>query len=225
MTTRTSTTAPMIREIPPMQNLSFLVGSASSSDFPTAPMIAVTAIAATSDIVAVVTRDVNIHTPKNTSARNPPITIFCLLAETASRTFSGTVLETILETRDGFPHSPILRLDAFMTCLEARLIRRTMIIRIMPSSNRADCVREPATDSESCNAMVPVRVLIRENTFHSGSGMTGEFPVSMRTAMVSPMALPIPRMIAADIPERAAGMTTLTMESHLVAPMARDASR
>ena len=54
--------------------------------------------------------------------------------------------------------------------------------------------------------------------------MMAEFPVTIITAMVSPMALPTPRMIAAEIPEMAAGTTTFVVVSHLVAPMARDAS-
>ena len=54
--------------------------------------------------------------------------------------------------------------------------------------------------------------------------MIGAFPVSIRTAIVSPMALPIPSMMAADTPDTAAGRTTLTMDSHLVAPIAREAS-
>ena len=119
---------------------------------------------------------------------------------------------------------PSLRLVLFMTYLDEMLMMRTMTIRITPSSKRADWVTDPATDSGSCRAMVPVSVLMRPKTFHRGSGITGEFPVSIRTAIVSPIALPTPRMIAAEIPEIAAGTTTLTIVSHLVAPIAWDAS-
>ena len=68
-------------------------------------------------------------------------------------------------------------------------------------------------------------VLISEKMFHMGSGnMAGLFPVTIMTAIVSPMALPIPRMAAAEIPDIAAGTMTLIVVSQRVAPMARDAS-
>ncbi len=44
------------------------------------------------------------------------------------------------------------------------------------------------------------------------------------TAMVSPMARPIPRIIAAVIPDIAEGTTILLMVCHRVAPTARDPS-
>ena len=72
---------------------------------------------------------------------------------------------------------------------------------------------------------VPVRVRTGERTFQIGDGMTAAFPVTIRTAMVSPTALPIPRMMAAVIPDRAAGVTTLLMVCQCVAPRANDASR
>ena len=43
--------------------------------------------------------------------------------------------------------------------------------------------------------------------------------------MVSPIARPIPRMIAAAIPERAAGTITRLIVCQRVAPVARDPSR
>src|SRR5271157_160346 len=55
-------------------------------------------------------------------------------------------------------------------------------------------------------------------------GMRRAFPATIMTAMVSPTALPIPRMKLARIPDRAAGRTTLQMVCHLVAPIAMDAS-
>ena len=41
------------------------------------------------------------------------------------------------------------------------------------------------------------------------SGMTGALPTTMRTAMVSPMARPIPSTTASTMPNFAAGSTTL----------------
>ena len=55
--------------------------------------------------------------------------------------------------------------------------------------------------------------------------MTAAFPVTIRTAMVSPIARPMPRMMAAVIPEMAAGTTTRTIVCHFVAPSAREPSR
>ena len=45
-------------------------------------------------------------------------------------------------------------------------------------------------------------------------------PATMRTVMVSPMARPTPSIIAAVIPESAAGIETGIIVSHLVAPRA-----
>ena len=64
-----------------------------------------------------------------------------------------------------------------------------------------------------------------EKTFVMGLGMMAAFPVTMSTAMVSPRALPVPRMMAAVIPEKAEGITTRLMVCHRVAPMARLPSR
>ncbi len=72
--------------------------------------------------------------------------------------------------------------------------------------------------------MVEVIGLILLNTLNMGSGTIAEFPQTIITAMVSPTALPIPSIIAADIPDMAAGVTTFIVVSHLVAPMAMDAS-
>ena len=60
-----------------------------------------------------------------------------------------------------------------------------------------------------------------EKTLVIGSGMTAAFPVTMSTAIVSPMARPIPSMTAALIPETAPGTITLLMVCHRVAPSAR----
>ena len=72
---------------------------------------------------------------------------------------------------------------------------------------------------------VPVRVRIGESTLYIGSGMMGEFPVTIRTAIVSPTARPMPRMSAAVMPERAEGTTTCEMVCHRVVPRAREPSR
>ncbi|KAF5037333.1 hypothetical protein DSECCO2_565740 [anaerobic digester metagenome] len=72
---------------------------------------------------------------------------------------------------------------------------------------------------------VPVRVRTGERTFVIGDGMIAALPVTIRTAMVSPMARPMPRMIAAVIPENAAGTTTCRIVCHRVAPRASDPSR
>ncbi len=61
--------------------------------------------------------------------------------------------------------------------------------------------------------------------FQIGLGMIAVLPVTMMTAMVSPIARPIPRMIAAAIPERAAGTMTRLIVCQRVAPVARDPSR
>ncbi len=55
--------------------------------------------------------------------------------------------------------------------------------------------------------------------------MIAALPATIRTAMVSPIALPIPRMIAAAIPDSAAGTITRLIVCHRVAPMAREPSR
>ncbi len=70
-----------------------------------------------------------------------------------------------------------------------------------------------------------MRVRTGEKTFVMGLGMIAAFPVTMSTAMVSPRALPVPRMMAAVIPEKAEGITTRLMVCHRVAPMARLPSR
>ncbi len=55
-------------------------------------------------------------------------------------------------------------------------------------------------------------------------GKRGEFPITICTAIVSPMALAIARMIAVKIPGEAAGTSTLRMVCQRVAPKAREAS-
>ena len=51
----------------------------------------------------------------------------------------------------------------------------------------------------------------------------GAFPVAIRTAIVSPRALPIPSIIPTKIPGRAAGTMILLVASQLVAPKASPA--
>ena len=71
----------------------------------------------------------------------------------------------------------------------------------------------------------PVRVSTVEKMFQIGFGMIAVLPATIRTAMVSPTALPIPRMMAAAMPERAAGTITRLIVCHRVAPMASEPSR
>jgi hypothetical protein len=56
-------------------------------------------------------------------------------------------------------------------------------------------------------------------------GSSTLFPATMITAMVSPIARPIPRMTAATSPARAAGSTTPVIVCHWVAPSAYEPSR
>lgn len=56
-------------------------------------------------------------------------------------------------------------------------------------------------------------------------GMTAALPVTMSTAIVSPMARPIPSTTPDVIPEIEDGITTLYMVCHCVDPSARLASR
>ena len=55
-------------------------------------------------------------------------------------------------------------------------------------------------------------------------GKRGELPITICTAMVSPMALAIAKMIAVRIPGEAAGTRTLRIVCQRVAPKASDAS-
>ena len=68
-------------------------------------------------------------------------------------------------------------------------------------------------------AMVPVSVAL------GSSGLVaicGILPVINRTAIVSPIALPIARMMEEKIPDFAAGRITFVIVSRLSAPSARD---
>ena len=69
--------------------------------------------------------------------------------------------------------------------------------------------------------MVPVIVAAGEKI---PCGMTATFPVMSSTAIVSPMALPIPRIMDEKIPDFAAGRITFVIVSRLSAPSAYDAS-
>ena len=55
-------------------------------------------------------------------------------------------------------------------------------------------------------------------------GITGEFPATNITAIVSPIALPTPSTMAASIPDFAAGKITLNIVSISEAPRANDPS-
>ena len=62
-----------------------------------------------------------------------------------------------------------------------------------------------------------VRVL---TPFKIESGILAWFPATMITAIVSPIALPMPRMTPASIPGFAAGTITLNTAPSCVAPSA-----
>ena len=55
--------------------------------------------------------------------------------------------------------------------------------------------------------------------------MRAALPVTIITAIVSPIARPMPSMTAVRMPERAAGTTTRQIVCQWVAPIARLASR
>ena len=55
-------------------------------------------------------------------------------------------------------------------------------------------------------------------------GITGEFPATNITAIVSPIALPTPNTTAASMPDFAAGKVTLNIVSVVDAPRAKDPS-
>jgi len=56
-------------------------------------------------------------------------------------------------------------------------------------------------------------------------GITGELPVTISTVIVSPTTRPMPSMIAAMIPDRAAGTVTVTIVCQRVAPRAHEPIR
>ena len=70
---------------------------------------------------------------------------------------------------------------------------------------------------------VIVRTGIRNEL--SVSGKRAALPVTIITAIVSPMARPTPSIIAVRMPERAAGTVTRQMVCQRVAPNASAASR
>jgi hypothetical protein len=72
--------------------------------------------------------------------------------------------------------------------------------------------------------MVAVMVRAGFKTEFKVIGILAAFPVTIMTAMVSPIARPMPSMTAIEIPERAAGATTCQMVCQRVAPIARAAS-
>ena len=74
-------------------------------------------------------------------------------------------------------------------------------------------------------AIVAVIVLIGETNEFSLTGSTGAFPVTIITAMVSPIARPMPNMMAVRTPLLAAGNVTFQIVCQGVAPNARAASR
>ncbi len=83
----------------------------------------------------------------------------------------------------------------------------------------------PRATSPISAAIVAVIVRTGRKIAARDAGSTAAFPVTIMTAMVSPMARPMPSMTAVRMPDRAAGTTTRQMVCHFVAPMARPASR
>ena len=83
-----------------------------------------------------------------------------------------------------------------------------------------------------CSGRMPVYVDF--NTLHATHGRALTFATGIKlikpsmtiiTVMVSPIARPMPSMIAVSTPDLAAGRVTRQMVCHSVAPMAREASR
>jgi hypothetical protein len=103
-----------------------------------------------------------------------------------------------------------------------KFIKKVIKNNTRPIANKDEKCKPPFTVSPISAAIVAVMVLTgcsQEKT------ILGEFPVIIRTVIVSPTILPKPSMIDATIPELAAGITTLYVVSHFVAPSAREAWR
>ena len=83
----------------------------------------------------------------------------------------------------------------------------------------------PLATSPISEAMVAVMVLTGEKIDWIPFGITGAFPVTIITVMVSPITLPIPSMTAVMTPERAAGRVDFQMVCQGVAPKASEACR
>ncbi len=73
--------------------------------------------------------------------------------------------------------------------------------------------------------MVAVIVRTGEKIELKYIAITGALPVTIITVMVSPIARPIPSIIAVSTPERAAGNVTRQMVCQCVAPSASAPSR
>ena len=104
-----------------------------------------------------------------------------------------------------------------------RLILRVALLPGIASPND-HC---PDIDSLFCpkpisSAIVAVIVLTGSRNPPGKEGIIAAFPVTIRTTIVSPIALPTPSITAAEIPEIAAGIMTLYMVCHLVAPSASE---
>ena len=83
----------------------------------------------------------------------------------------------------------------------------------------------PCATSPISAAMVAVIVRAGMNSESSDNGMRAALPVTIITAIVSPIARPMPSMMAVRIPERAAFTVTIQIVCQRVAPKANAASR
>jgi len=86
-------------------------------------------------------------------------------------------------------------------------------------------MRTALGDFSHSDAIVAVMVRRGRRMESKRVGITGAFPVTIITAMVSPNALPTPNITAVSTPDLAAGKVTPQMVCHLVAPSANAACR
>ena len=89
-----------------------------------------------------------------------------------------------------------------------------------PAANSAENWRLPRPAAPYWLAIRLVSVIVLPNTSTSGSGSLVTFPRMTTAAIVSPMARPTPRMMAAEMPEKAVGSVTLVVVCQSVAPSA-----
>lgn len=90
-----------------------------------------------------------------------------------------------------------------------------------PTAKRAWKWRLPTGASPISAAMVAVMGL---TGWKNDLGIAAAPPAAIKTVIVSPMALPKPKITAVAIPGRALFTTTAHSVSHLVAPSAKEAS-
>ncbi len=100
-----------------------------------------------------------------------------------------------------------------------------MINSTMPMANNTWKWVLPCATSPISAAMVAVMVRTGINSELMSSAMRAALPVTINTAIVSPMARPTPSIIAVRMPDLPAFTVTIQMVCHLVAPSASAASR